>query len=477
MMATVFFMQPLGQLSGNLVSLIVVVICKRQGDVDLIRTVDIMWRWVIGIGVVPGVVALLFRLAIPETPRFIIDIEDDPIKAEFDATNLWGESSTSSELEDGVPGATVHISSPSEVSRSVDEDTVITPTNHWTNTDNPPTTLNSKWTLSKADILQYFWHEGNWRTLAGTSLTWLLLDFGFYGIGLSSPQFLAKTWGSLNISGPTPPWKTDDSPDASIYDMLFNTSIHAMIILNLGSVLGGLLMILFASRLNRVSLQKYGFLALAALFIALGTMFITVHKEGAIAIALYIIGQLIFNFGLFSTTSPALETSLEPANCRPFHYCFFRIISHMDGILTSNLILGPNTTTYIIPAEVFPTRYRASCHGISAAAGKLGSILVQIFSAYYKFGSSSPGDQQTRRYGIILIVFSGTMIAGAVVTHFWVPEVQEKRDKNKHGRFGRAGKSKTLEVLATGRSGPRSLPVTSSRRRSLKVGGVGLGWT
>jgi MFS transporter, PHS family, inorganic phosphate transporter len=318
MMATVFFMQPLGQLSGNLVSLIVVVVCRRQGDADLIRTVDIMWRWVIGIGVVPGVVALLFRLVIPETPRFIIDIEDDPIKAEFDATNLWGESATSSELDDEVRGATVHTSSPSEVGRSVDEDLVITSANHWTNADNPPTTLNSIWTLSKADILQYFWHEGNWRTLAGTSLTWLLLDFGFYGIGLSSPQFLAKTWGSLNISGPTPPWKTDDSPDTSLYDQFQNTSVHAMVILNSGSVLGGLLMILFASRLNRVSLQKYGFLALAALFIALGTMFITVHKEGTVAVALYIIGQMIFNFGMLYTTRPAPRPSIRASKLPAF---------------------------------------------------------------------------------------------------------------------------------------------------------------
>ncbi len=171
----------------------------------------------------------------------------------------------------------------------------------WDRVDDPPTTLNSNWTLSKADILQYFWHEGNWRTLAGTSLTWLLLDFGFYGIGLSSPHFLAKTWGSLNISGPTPPWKTDNSPDANIYDMFLNTSVHALIILNTGSVAGGLLMIYFANRLNRVSLQKYGFLALAVLFISLGTMFITVYKEGPVAVALYIIGQLIFNFGMSYT--------------------------------------------------------------------------------------------------------------------------------------------------------------------------------
>jgi MFS transporter, PHS family, inorganic phosphate transporter len=319
MMATVFFMQPLGQLSGNLVSIIVVVATRRQGETDLVRTVDIMWRWVIGIGVVPGLFALLFRLAIPETPRFLLDIEDDPVKAEFDASNLWGEPSRSTELEDGGQGGMIHVSSGSDFSRSIDQDLIIsTAAAEWRSQADPLATLNSTWTLSKADILQYFWHEGNWRTLAGTSLAWLLLDFGFYGIGLFSPQFLAKTWGSLNISGPTPPWKTDNSPDASIYDMLFDNSTHAMVILNAGSITGGLLMILFAGKLNRVSLQKYGFLALAALFIGLGTMFITVQKEGAVAVALYFIGQLLFNFGMFRVPFPFLP--LSPSRLPPKKY-------------------------------------------------------------------------------------------------------------------------------------------------------------
>lgn len=36
---------------------------------------------------------------------------------------------------------------------------------------------------------------------------------------------------------------------------------------------------------------------------------------------------------------------------------------------------GPNTTTFIVPAEVFPARLRSTCHGISAAAGKAGAIV------------------------------------------------------------------------------------------------------
>ncbi|KAL0296125.1 UNVERIFIED_CONTAM: putative inorganic phosphate transporter 1-7 [Sesamum radiatum] len=36
---------------------------------------------------------------------------------------------------------------------------------------------------------------------------------------------------------------------------------------------------------------------------------------------------------------------------------------------------GPNATTFVVPAEIFPARLRSTCHGISAAAGKLGAII------------------------------------------------------------------------------------------------------
>jgi predicted MFS family arabinose efflux permease len=35
---------------------------------------------------------------------------------------------------------------------------------------------------------------------------------------------------------------------------------------------------------------------------------------------------------------------------------------------------GPNTTTFIYPAEIFPVEVRTTGHGISAAAGKLGAF-------------------------------------------------------------------------------------------------------
>ena len=79
--------------------------------------------------------------------------------------------------------------------------------------------------------------------------------------------------------------------------MFFASCTHALVILNVGSFVGGLLLILVIHKLDRVALQKYSFLALSALFVALGCMLITVQKEGPVAVVLYVIGQALFNFG------------------------------------------------------------------------------------------------------------------------------------------------------------------------------------
>ena len=50
--------------------------------------VDYAWRLLIGLGCVPGVVALYFRLTIPETPRFTMDIERNLQQAARDIENV-----------------------------------------------------------------------------------------------------------------------------------------------------------------------------------------------------------------------------------------------------------------------------------------------------------------------------------------------------------------------------------------------------
>ena len=36
---------------------------------------------------------------------------------------------------------------------------------------------------------------------------------------------------------------------------------------------------------------------------------------------------------------------------------------------------GPNTTTFVYPAEIFPVRVRTTAHGVAAAAGKAGAFI------------------------------------------------------------------------------------------------------
>ncbi|GAV64338.1 Sugar_tr domain-containing protein [Cephalotus follicularis] len=50
---------------------------------------------------------------------------------------------------------------------------------------------------------------------------------------------------------------------------------------------------------------------------------------------------------------------------------------------------GPNATTFVVPAEIFPARLRSTCHGISAACGKAGAI-VGAFGFLYAAQSTDP---------------------------------------------------------------------------------------
>jgi MFS transporter, putative metabolite transport protein len=41
--------------------------------------------------------------------------------------------------------------------------------------------------------------------------------------------------------------------------------------------------------------------------------------------------------------------------------------------------LGPNSTTFLMPAVVHPTRMRATGAGFGAATGKAGAVVVTLF--------------------------------------------------------------------------------------------------
>jgi len=79
---------------------------------------------------------------------------------------------------------------------------------------------------------------------------------------------------------------------------------------------------------------------------------------------------------------------------------------------------GPNTTTFVYPAEIFPVEVRTTAHGISAGAGKLGA-----FAGAYLFPvmlASSLGIRGAE------IVAGLVALAGLLLTLALLPEPKGK---------------------------------------------------
>lgn len=185
-----------------------------------------------------------------------------------------------------------------------------------------------------------------------------------------------------------------------MYQHLLDNTTQSLVLVSIGTMVGSILIIKAIKYWSSKAIQFYGFISLTILFITIGGAFSKLLDSDykGIIIMLYVLCQLSFN-------------------------------------------LGPNTTTFIIPAEIFPTRYRCTGHGVSAAAGKLGSIVGQVFIAYVRFPGMKPDDQGP--LGWILMILAVFMAVGALVSRLLLPETRDEK-----------GHSKSLEVLAQGMAKP-----------------------
>jgi hypothetical protein len=96
------------------------------------------------------------------------------------------------------------------------------------------------------------------------------------------------------------------------------------------------------------------------------------------------------------------------------------------GLVFAFTNMGPNSTTWTVAAEAFPTRMRATGHGISAAAGKLGAVLgsalipyiVRHYTAEAEDSGGSAADGRHRGVTIALFVCAAIAIGGALLTRY-----------------------------------------------------------
>ncbi|KAI7889189.1 major facilitator superfamily domain-containing protein [Mucor mucedo] len=219
-----------------------------------------------------------------------------------------------------------------------------------------------------AEFRAYFRQWRHLKVLLGTSLSWFLLDIAFYGLGLNNSYVLSAI-GFSNKS--------------TAFETMWWNAVGQVIITVLGSVPGYYLSVIFIESWGRRTIQIMGFSMCTILFIILSAAYYQLRDRSVPAfIAIFTLAQLFQNF-------------------------------------------GANTTTFIIPGEVFPTKVRSSAHGISAAAGKAGAIIASFaFNVLVETNDTYPGEHAFLPE--TLGIFAAIMFLGLIVTILWVPETKGK---------------------------------------------------
>jgi PHS family inorganic phosphate transporter-like MFS transporter len=217
------------------------------------------------------------------------------------------------------------------------------------------------------EFCSYFSHWCNFKVLLGTCSTWFLLDIAFYGLSLNQSVVLSAI-GFAPDSATTLPWET-----------LWKQAIGNLIITLLGSIPGYYVTVFTVEYLGRKTIQIIGFTMEVILFTIVAAAFYTLEERAEWAfIVLFVLIQFFFQF-------------------------------------------GANATTFIIPAEVFPTRFRATAHGLSAACGKAGAILAAFgFNVLVDLNGKNSFLPQT------LGIFAGIQFVGLIATIFLIPESKGK---------------------------------------------------
>ncbi|EYU18337.1 hypothetical protein MIMGU_mgv1a021490mg [Erythranthe guttata] len=230
--------------------------------------------------------------------------------------------------------------------------------------------------------------------LLGTTTTWFLLDIAFYSNNLFQKDiFTAIGW--------IPPAK-----EMNAVHEVYRVAKAQTLIALCSTVPGYWFTVFFIDIIGRFAIQLMGFFFMTVFMFALAIPYDHwTHRENRIGFV--VMYSLTFFFANF----------------------------------------GPNATTFVVPAEIFPARLRSTCHGISAAAGKAGAI-VGAFGFLY---AAQPKDVGKRDYTLIVL---GCVNALGFVFTFLVPEpmgrsLEELSGENEDGEdeVEAAGESNTAATV------------------------------
>ncbi|KPM38137.1 hypothetical protein AK830_g8447 [Neonectria ditissima] len=452
MLASVFMMQPVGQALAQLVGLFVLLGFEKTHNLREMRcgldtlnqeecrkAVDGIWRIVIGSGAVPALLAIIFRFFLFDCGIYSLEVRNKPAIALMNTQRIYGAPNggppdgfrQNHQIPNGYSGTQPNANRMATSYQMNPPNGTHTINSYQLNAQNGMHLSNSPQPMplqfSKEDLHNYFIRDGNWAYLLGTAATWFFLDVSFYGMSLDNRGTLSGMWATTkstpindqlscwNSSLPggnstvpgwadkgLPVWSTDAThPCNTIYDVLIEQTKQYLLTVSLASISGSACFVIFANRIPRRLWLTASFLVLTLFFVVTGCVYYGVHQQsGAPATVVFVaICHFMFNF-------------------------------------------GANTLTFMIPAEIFPTCYRCTCHGISAAAGKLGSIVAVLVV----YGINSSYDSKTRQ-GLIFLLFGSVAAVGAIFSWAYLPDPQRwvEYDGRKYLE------TKTLEELGEGR--------------------------
>ncbi|RAL61624.1 hypothetical protein DID88_009661 [Monilinia fructigena] len=215
---------------------------------------------------------------------------------------------------------------------------------------------------SWSDFVAYYSKWKNGKILLGTAGSWFLLDVAWYGLSLNNPVILTAIGYSTG---------------STVYKTLLNTAIGNLIIVCAGSIPGYWVTVATVDIIGRKPIQLMGFIILTIVFIGMGFGY---HKlSGHGLLGLYVVAQFFFNF-------------------------------------------GPNTTTFIVPGECFPTATALPLTDSPQAWEKIGSIIGQAAIAPLRVrGATSKSASPWLNH--VLQIYAVFMFAG-IFTTLCIPETR-----------------------------------------------------
>ncbi|KAJ6111468.1 repressible high-affinity phosphate permease [Penicillium sp. IBT 18751x] len=222
----------------------------------------------------------------------------------------------------------------------------------------------------KASWKDFIHHYGNWKNgkvLLGTAGSWFFLDVAFYGLGLNNSIILS----AIGWTG-----------GKNVYETFYRNAVGNLILICAGAIPGYWVTVATVDTLGRKPIQLAGFILLTILFIIIGFAFEPLKNSNNGLLAMYILAQFFFNF-------------------------------------------GPNATTFIVPGECFPTRYRSTSHGISAASGKIGAIIAQCVFGPLVHRGGKIDNSDSPWLDHVMQIFALFMLCG-IFTTLLIPETKRK---------------------------------------------------